>query len=587
MADDDKDTPQPAETVFTPDPQPPAPNAGFSRFSNDDELPAPVVGGASASSSDIGSLMLPSYAQGQAAISAIIPDAEQRLQSDARIDALMSRRTANDANDMRRARDAMQWDINNIPQPWNADKERAERIRSPWEAFASPAVGFALIASAFSKQPAISAMNATAAAINAARANDEEGYKAAYTAWKDNTNLAVKRFELENRVFDANSHLFDTDVQQWKNQATANALRFNNEAQLHFLKAGMYDKVFELQGKQADATQKMIDARDHVEVTEQRRQVLQEASKDVDIALPPKGKETYLPNLLAKQMLRDQLGTKFGTEEWLTYKFAIDFMKENKRVPNAQEQAQFSVKASEATMKAKDRLQQAETSRKNLAAEDAKKEERMEKARHDRVTEEIAAGKSGRLNPTQEAARNSVDSALDDVNQALTIMRRDPGVATKYGQFIRQGINTAKYWMGENYDPDAELFAHKIQSLHALLPAIEKTGKALKGPYMDLAKSIGALEQLATPAGVESSLMDLQTKLTGFQARLGSTALPSGATTGTPLVTAPGGAPKTAVLWPGKAQATAGKWYVNNDGGRFFYGEDGKGYSEQEMQGRQ
>ena len=67
----------------------------------------------------------------------------------------------------------------------------------PMQAFGSAAGLFAMIASTLSHTPAVAAMNSMAGAINAAKANDWETYKANYDKWKDETQAAVEAHRMQ------------------------------------------------------------------------------------------------------------------------------------------------------------------------------------------------------------------------------------------------------------------------------------------------------------------------------------------------------------------------------------------------------
>ena len=67
----------------------------------------------------------------------------------------------------------------------------------PMQAFGSVAGLFAMIASGFSHTPAVAAMNSMAGAINAAKANDWETYKANYDKWQDETKAAVEAHRMQ------------------------------------------------------------------------------------------------------------------------------------------------------------------------------------------------------------------------------------------------------------------------------------------------------------------------------------------------------------------------------------------------------
>ncbi len=96
-------------------------------------------------------------------------------------------------------------------KPWDADKERAERIRSPLEAFGSYGGVFAMLASGLTRTPMDNALNAGAAAINAARADDFDAYNKAHEAHKEGLDLALKIHEQERQAFKDAEELYKSD----------------------------------------------------------------------------------------------------------------------------------------------------------------------------------------------------------------------------------------------------------------------------------------------------------------------------------------------------------------------------------------
>lgn len=156
-----------------------------------------------------------------------------------------------DRERMQRQFERQQFAAEALPAPWQPDKERAERIRGPFENFGSLATVFGMFASAATRAPLTSALNAGASAMEAIRNSDEKAYESAYKAWKDNTNLALKQFEIENKLFDDSLTLMNTDLATWRATSMANEASFNNKKALLFLENGM-DKEY-LQAKEAQA----------------------------------------------------------------------------------------------------------------------------------------------------------------------------------------------------------------------------------------------------------------------------------------------------------------------------------------------
>ena len=72
----------------------------------------------------------------------------------------------------------------------------------PVKSFGSWASAVGVLGSLLTRRPLASALNASAAAMNAYRQNDLAAYKDAKDAWKENTELAMKQSEYELKVYD-------------------------------------------------------------------------------------------------------------------------------------------------------------------------------------------------------------------------------------------------------------------------------------------------------------------------------------------------------------------------------------------------
>jgi hypothetical protein len=95
----------------------------------------------------------------------------------------------------------------------------------PLKGFASAAGVFAMLASALTHTPAINAMNGMAAAINATKANDWKAYEESYKQWKENTDLALKKHQMQAEDMKLAMQTMQTDLALGTAQlAAANAV---------------------------------------------------------------------------------------------------------------------------------------------------------------------------------------------------------------------------------------------------------------------------------------------------------------------------------------------------------------------------
>lgn len=141
-------------------------------------------------------------------------------------------------------------------QRWDAGVESKKYQTDPIQAFGSLGSVFGMIASAFTRAPMENALNASAAAMNAIRAGDEEAYNRAHEAWKENTDLAFKRHAIERERLGDALRLMDTDMAAGTAKARMVMNEFGMQKELVLLDHGMFPELYEMQEKRADALNK-------------------------------------------------------------------------------------------------------------------------------------------------------------------------------------------------------------------------------------------------------------------------------------------------------------------------------------------
>lgn len=142
-------------------------------------------------------------------------------------------------------------------KPWNAEEERSKMVRGPIEQFGSIGTIFAMAASAFTRRPMVSALNAGAAAMNAMKQSDEKAYNSAFEAWKDNSQLAIKRFNMEREMFEDVNKLSTSNMAEWRMKRAAIAAQFEDTKTLALLDAGMDPTVLKLDAERVTTFGKM------------------------------------------------------------------------------------------------------------------------------------------------------------------------------------------------------------------------------------------------------------------------------------------------------------------------------------------
>ena len=156
---------------------------------------------------------------------------------------------------MKRLQGAEEAGIDDIGHKWDAAAQQAATKTSMWEEFGSPAFVISMLASAFSGAPMNAALQAGGAAIEAINAGDQDRYNKAFNAWKENTQLAIKRQQMEHEAFDDAAKVYQTNAALGREKIEAVLRRFNDERGLRLLEMGFPDKLFE---KYEGAKQAMI-----------------------------------------------------------------------------------------------------------------------------------------------------------------------------------------------------------------------------------------------------------------------------------------------------------------------------------------
>lgn len=330
----------PGGSTPSPAPDVPAPASSVGDFDNP-PFKAPGT--------NLGSF-LPSAGENKAISDEAAGIQKQKMEADAKINEIGTARTQKRIAEADRFLKAEGYAADNIPKPWNADKERAERTTGPMEKFGSAAMVFAGIASAFSKQPAITALNAGAAVLTAINNNDAQAYHDAHQAWKENTDIAIKRFNMQHQMFEDNNQLFDKDISLWKIKTAEIASRFNDQQYLNLLQHGQYDKLFEAEAIRAKSMDAMLEAKKHFEVYELSRQAQEATFADIDEALGTTGMDKKKFEELTPQQRKDfhlSIKTKDLAQKMIKanpndvgYAIAhgmVEFVKREHREPNEQE----------------------------------------------------------------------------------------------------------------------------------------------------------------------------------------------------------------------------------------------------------
>ena len=184
-------------------------------------------------------------------------------------------------------------------RPWNAEQEKAKYIRGPMENFGSVGMIFAMAASAFTRTPMISALNAGAAAMQATAQSDEKAYKQAFDAWKSNSDLALKRFDMERNLYEDANKLLTTDMGLWKQKSLMLAAQFDNQKMRIMLENGMDKEVLDAQAAQFKAAEEMRKSKFEFDKQDFFRQQYADSIKQYQDAHPGVNDKNKTPEYVA------------------------------------------------------------------------------------------------------------------------------------------------------------------------------------------------------------------------------------------------------------------------------------------------
>lgn len=170
---------------------------------------------------------------------------------------------------------------------WDEEAMKKKFRTAPVQAFGSVGSVFAMLASAFTRRPMTNALNAGATALDAIKAGDRQAYEDAHTAWKDNVDLAVKRFNMEHTEFQDAAALMNTDMAAAKAAMTATALKFDDQKALFLLKNGYDKELFSLMADRAKSVGEMEVAANNTTMFQQQQVAFKAQMAQYDKAQKP------------------------------------------------------------------------------------------------------------------------------------------------------------------------------------------------------------------------------------------------------------------------------------------------------------
>ena len=430
----------------------------------------------------------------------------------------LSGQMARDRAQMETAFHAEAQSANSIPPQWNADQERKERETGPIESFASIGSIFGLLASAFTKTPLTSALNASAAAMNSIHQHDEEGYKSAYEAWKENTALALKRFGMEREMFEDTNKLISTDLEGWKIKQLAIAAQFDNKKTIAMLDAGMDDKIIEMQAAQVRAAEGVVKVREDWETYDVRRTIFSTESKAWD-------KEH--PDAKPQERAQARLGILQSIGEG-GKNIQMDLLRQYRQEhpgSTAEEEAEFLMQhqVGRAGTVGGAPTKQKEIARRiaDFKAKNPGATEEDVDAEYDKVSKEVADAAQPSMTPSKrvDIERNVTQygEANKSIDDAMQVLNTYTGAAGLAGKATRLGERVENIFGGNQ--TDRAQFMRNIEYLRTAAQRLlfDRSGRPLAADADRINDIIGGLSLGDTTANTMRSLKEVKERLQRLQ----------------------------------------------------------------------
>lgn len=183
-------------------------------------------------------------------------------------------------------------------KPWDAQKELSDRQTNPIQAFGSLGAIFAAAASAFTHTPAINAMNGMAAAVNAVKANDEDKYKKAYDAWKENYQLAIERHKVQHEDYEDAMSMADHDINGAKAKLLADSAKYDDAMLRSKLEMDDLEKISQIQNARDASARGWAEVAPKIEAFHEHLNELFAAQKEIlpQYLQTPQGKQFLAQN---------------------------------------------------------------------------------------------------------------------------------------------------------------------------------------------------------------------------------------------------------------------------------------------------
>ncbi len=201
-------------------------------------------------------------------------------------------------------------------KPWNAELEHKKFESEPLQGFASTGAVFAMIASAFTKAPMLSAIEGMTGALNGIKEGNEAAYTRAFDSYKENIKTAKAKHEIEHQAYTDALALGTHDLALSNAKLRAEASRFGDKQILALADNGMVKEIYDTIAARNRAVESASTLAESTTIRGMQHDVLKKQFAMIDAQKGPPGPDgqpTELPeSVKAAQKLR-QLQTVMST----------------------------------------------------------------------------------------------------------------------------------------------------------------------------------------------------------------------------------------------------------------------------------
>ncbi len=180
-------------------------------------------------------------------------------------------------------------------EPWDEQQQREKFRHEPLEAFGSLGSVIGLLGAAFVHAPMEAGLNASAAAMNAIKAGDDQAYERAFAAHKFNTDLVIKRHGMMREAYSDAITLMQTDMRAGEAKLQMEAARFGDRKVQFLLDNGQSEELYKLMEARSKAAEGMTRAADSINESMLKKSAYDGIAKGIDEAATQTQTETGQP----------------------------------------------------------------------------------------------------------------------------------------------------------------------------------------------------------------------------------------------------------------------------------------------------